>query len=169
MDIESINWEQWSYITTTIASVIAILGIPVGLVSMLIDQRNERLAEQWEIDDKLNEEYNQIIDQFIDKPELDKHEKTLDNEEYARQQYRIYEKIIALYERAFMRLYDRKEKEIKAMWHIWEDYIGEWLQQPNFKNQLEKLLKGEDPEFAEYMRAQLKKLEKADAVVTYEI
>ena len=138
-------WELLSYIAT-------VIGIPVAVIIYWLDQRRGRVAQQWEIDDQLNKEYNDIIDQFIEHPELDKHDKALEEEDKKNQQYRIYEKLIALFERAYILLADERNPELIRMWHSWEDYISEWLSKPNFKNALDRLLEGEDKDFGAYIR-----------------
>jgi hypothetical protein len=43
--------------------------------------------------------------------------------------------------------------EQKRRWNSWEDFMREWIRRDEFYLRLPTLLKGEDPEFAEYLRA----------------
>lgn len=142
-------WELLSYIAT-------VVGIPVAVVIYWLDQKKGRLAEQWEIDDQLNAEYNDIIDRLIDSPELDCHDQPFTDEALAKRQYHVYEKLIGVFERAYIRLADERDPALKRMWNSWQDYISEWLARPNFRNALDDLLKGEDKSFIRYMRARVK-------------
>jgi hypothetical protein len=37
-------------------------------------------------------------------------------------------------------------------WNSWDDYMREWCRREDFHNALPLLLRGEDPEFQEYIR-----------------
>lgn len=134
---------------------VTVLGVPAAIYLFFNDNAKDRIAEQQDIDGKLKEEYNDILDNLIEHPELDHHDEPLTGDQ-ARQQERIYQKLISCFETSFIRLYDRKEKDLKRMWNSWQDVIDEWLQQPNFAKKLPELLVGEDENFAEYIRDRLK-------------
>jgi hypothetical protein len=148
MDLEWLEWwEMLSYVVT-------VLGLPAAIFLYFRDNERERLAEQQEIDGQLKEEYNDILDNLIEHPELDHHDAPLKGEQ-ALQQARIYQKLIGCFETSFIRLYDRPERELQRMWYSWQDIIDEWLRQPNFAQELPKLLVGEDENFAIYMKQRL--------------
>lgn len=140
-------WEMLSYVVT-------VLGLPAAIFLYFKDNTKERLAEQQEIDGQLKEEYNDILDNLIEYPELDRHDKPLSGDQ-ALQQARIYQKLIGCFETSFIRLYDRPERELQRMWYSWQDIIDEWLRQPNFAQALPQLLVGEDENFAIYMGQRL--------------
>ena len=140
-------WEMLSYVVT-------VLGLPAAIFLYFKDNTKERLAEQQEIDGQLKEEYNDILDNLIEHPELDRHDKPLSGDQ-ALQQARIYQKLIGCFETSFIRLYDRPERELQRMWYSWQDIIDEWLRQPNFAQALPQLLVGEDENFAIYMEQRL--------------
>ena len=140
-------WEMLSYVVT-------VLGLPAAIFLYFKDNSKERLAEQQEIDGQLKEEYNDILDNLIEHPELDRHDKPLSGDQ-ALQQARIYQKLIGCFETSFIRLYDRPERELQRMWYSWQDIIDEWLRQPNFAQALPQLLVGEDENFAIYMEQRL--------------
>ncbi len=140
-------WEMLSYVVT-------VLGLPAAIFLYFKDNTKERLAEQQEIDGQLKQEYNDILDNLIEHPELDCHDKPLSGDQ-ALQQARIYQKLIGCFETSFIRLYDRPERELQRMWYSWQDIIDEWLRQPNFAQALPQLLVGEDENFAIYMEQRL--------------
>jgi hypothetical protein len=37
-------------------------------------------------------------------------------------------------------------------WNSWDDYMREWCRREDFHNALPHLLRGEDPEFQDYIR-----------------
>jgi hypothetical protein len=43
-------------------------------------------------------------------------------------------------------------KQTARLWGSWEDYMREWCRRPDFRNELESLLKGEDPDFVNHIR-----------------
>ncbi|HEU0202143.1 MAG TPA: hypothetical protein VFR86_17135, partial [Burkholderiaceae bacterium] len=40
----------------------------------------------------------------------------------------------------------------QRQWNVWEDFMREWVRRDDLYSRLEDLLRGEDPEFAAYMR-----------------
>ncbi|MCL4678561.1 MAG: hypothetical protein KJ017_08220 [Alphaproteobacteria bacterium] len=142
--------KSWTEILEVMSYVVQIVGLPGAIYLFLMEQAKERLAEQQEIDGQLKEQYNHILDNLIEHPELDHHEAPLTGDQ-AKQQQRIYQELISCFETAFIRLYGRKNASLGRMWNSWQDGIDEWLREPNFSTSLPKLLVGEDEHFAEYM------------------
>jgi hypothetical protein len=61
--------------------------------------------------------------------------------------------LISLLERAYITAYsDDMNEAQRRRWNSWEDFMREWLRRDAFYDRLPQLLKGEDPEFAAYMR-----------------
>lgn len=145
---------SWIETLEMLSYAVTILGVPVAIFIFFDTNAKERLAEQQEIDGQLKEEYNDILDNLIEHPDLDYHDEELSGHQ-ARQQIRIYEKLIGCFETSFIRLYDRKDKSFRRMWLSWQDLIDEWLNEPNFAHNLPHLLIGEDEAFADYMLQRL--------------
>ena len=143
---------EWSEF---LSYVVTVVGLPMAIWLFLFEQKKERLAEREEIDGDLVEEYADIIDKFIEHPELDQHEKPLADPVQAKQQLRIYEMIVSFFERAFIQLYGKKNPTYQRMWHSWEDYIDSWLEMPNFRTALPRLMVGEDPAFVAYIQSKV--------------
>lgn len=144
-----LNWAEFLSYTVTI------FGLPLAIGLFLYEQKKERLAEQQEIDGDLVEEYADIIDKFIEHPELDQHDSPLGDPVQAKQQLRIYEMIVSFFERAFIQLYGKRDKTYRRMWYSWEDYIDSWLEMPNFRAALPRLMIGEDPRFVAYIQSKV--------------
>ena len=151
-------WEGLSYIVT-------VLGLPAAIFLYLKDSERQRLTEHQEIDGKLKEEYNDILDNLIEHPELDKHDGSLSGDQ-AKQQEHIYQKLIGCFETSFIRLYGRKEVELQRMWYSWQDVIDEWLHEQNFSNMLASLLVGEDEKFSKFIRGRVMVLAESERVDT---
>ena len=65
----------------------------------------------------------------------------------------IFAMLIALFERAYLLLYDTnlRGNELRR-WHSWEDFMQEWCAREDFSNSLPNHIRGEDPEFADYIK-----------------
>lgn len=156
--------ENLTQFFTNAANVATSLGIPAAILAVFIhfnqrakeheEEKAQRLATQQEIDGDLKENYYDILKILINKPYLDQHDAQLKNPTQQRQQRRVYELVVSLFETAHMRLAD--EKDYVEMWNSWEDYIDEWLRLPNFRAELPRLLVGENGDFVKYMQNKTK-------------
>lgn len=144
-DYTLLEWmEFFSYVAT-------IVGIPLATFIFVIQEKKERQNEQEEIYDKLMGHYTDIQNKLFEHPELDIHDKPLENPEDSRRQYILYEMVISLFERSFILLEYEKDPEYQRMWNSWVDYIRQWLKYNNFRAALPQLMEGEDAEFVSYM------------------
>jgi hypothetical protein len=65
----------------------------------------------------------------------------------------IFDMLISLFERAYLVAYKPKMGETEARrWNSWDDYMREWCRRKDFHASLPQLLRGEDPEFRDYIR-----------------
>ena len=65
----------------------------------------------------------------------------------------IFEMLISLFERAYLTAYDdRMTDKQQRRWHSWDDFMREWVRRDDFRVLLPRLLQGEDPDFAIYIR-----------------
>lgn len=65
----------------------------------------------------------------------------------------LFEILVSLFERAYILVYEeRMDKEELRLWASWEDYMREWCRRRDFREALPALLRGEDPDFAAYIR-----------------
>ena len=146
MSIET--WELMGYVVT-------VIGLPLAIVVFLFEQRKERENEEEEVYQLLSDSYQDFLKVALENPDLrlfsDKAAPALNDEQKERQLI-IYAMLVALFERAFLLLYDEAMSSKQARrWNSWEDYILEWCRKPHFRSCLPQLLRGEDPGFVRYL------------------
>lgn len=136
--------ELLSYVAT-------VVGIPLALMTFIYQEKKERQNEQEEIYDKLMGHYTEIQEKLFEHPELDVHDRPLDNSEDARRQYILYQMVVSLFERSYILLASERDPAYQRMWNSWEDYIRDWIKHANFRESLPRLMEGEDKDFVMYM------------------
>ena len=143
------TWELLSYVVT-------VIGLPLAIAVFIFEQRKERDNEEEEVYQLLSDNYQEFLKITLENPDL----RLFSNEETpalsAEQRERmfiIFSMLISLFERAYLLLYenDMAEKQLRR-WRSWEDYMGEWCNRADFRSALPVLLRGEDPEFADYIQ-----------------
>jgi len=142
-------WEVASYVVT-------VIGLPLAIVIFFFEQRRERRNEEDEVYQLLSNSYNDFLRVVIDNPDLRLRSQAATPDLTAEQQERmlgIFDMLISLLERAYLTAYDADMNEAqRRRWNSWEDFMREWVQRDDFYYRLPVLLKGEDPEFAAYLR-----------------
>ncbi len=157
-DVMSLEtWELLSYVVT-------VIGLPLAIFVFMFDQRKERENEEEEVYQLLSDNYQDFLKVALDNADLglfsDEETPSLNVDQKERQLI-IFVMLISLFERAFLLLYEESMSDKQARrWHSWEDYMLEWCRRADFRTQLPKLLRGEDPGFVRYME-QLLATEKA--------
>lgn len=147
MNLET--WELLSYIVT-------VFGLPLAIFSFLLEQRKERENEDEEVYQQLSDAYIDFLKLVIANPDLNLRSQAptpdLTDEQRERMQG-MFEILISLFERAYLLAYedDMSNKQLRR-WRSWEDYMREWCRREDFLGQLPRLLQGEDPDFADYIR-----------------
>jgi hypothetical protein len=143
-------WELLSYVVT-------VVGLPMAILVFALEQRKERLNEQDEIYESISEKYQEFLRVVLDHTDLHLFSMSKTPELTAEQTERmmvIFSMLIALFERAYVLLYEDGLKGAKLRrWNSWEDYMHEWCAREDFRDELDTLLLGEDPEFGAYIRA----------------
>ena len=143
------GWEVASFIVTT-------LGLPFAILFFAWEQRKERDNEEEEQYQLLSDAYNDFLKIVLSNPDL--HLRTNDPllDPTAEQKERmlvIFDMLISLFERAYLVAYKPRMSDTeRRRWNSWDDYMREWCQREDFHNVLPLLLRGEDPEFQEYIR-----------------
>jgi hypothetical protein len=143
------TWELLSYIVT-------VLGLPVAIVVFYIEKRKERAAEEEEVYEALASKYHDFLRLALDNPDLRLMSKGRTGDLTVEQQERmqaIFGLLIALFERAYLLLYepDLSGKDARR-WQSWDDFMMEWCGREDFREAMPALLVGEDLEFAGYLR-----------------
>jgi hypothetical protein len=148
MNLEA--WELMSYVVT-------VVGLPLAIVVFILEQRKERLNEQDAVFESISEKYQEFLRVVLEHPDLHLFSMSKTPELTDDQNERmmvIFSMLIALFERAYVLMYEQGLKGDRLRrWRSWEDYMHEWCAREDFRDALEDLLAGEDPEFVDYIRA----------------
>ena len=143
-------WEVASYVVT-------VIGLPLAIAIFVYQQRRERQNEEDEVYQLLSDAYNDFLKVVIDNPDLRLRSQQATPDLNAEQQERmlvIFDMLISLLERAYLTAWSADMTPAqKRRWNSWEDFMREWIRRDDFYLRLPMLLKGEDPEFAAYVRA----------------
>lgn len=142
-------WEYASFVVTA-------LGLPVAILFFAWDQRNERDNEEEAAYQLLSDAYNDFLEVVLAHPDLHlrTNEPLLDPSiEQTERMLVIFDMLISLFERAYLVAYKPRMGETEARrWNSWDDYMREWCYRDDFYSALPRLLRGEDPEFQQYIR-----------------
>lgn len=142
-------WEVASFVVT-------VFGLPFAIFLFLYEQRKERDAEDEEAYQLLQNAYNDFLKIVLDNPDLQLRSTTMSpnlSDEQRERMLIIYEMLIALFERAYIVSYDEDLSGVALRrWNSWDDYMREWCRREDFYYLLPQLLRGEDPDFANYIR-----------------
>lgn len=146
------NPEFWE----TASFVVTVFGLPFAIFLFLYEQRKERDAEDEEAYQLLQDAYNDFLKIVLDNPDLQLRSTTMQPDMTAEQRERmliIFEMLVALFERAYIVSYEPDLKGVALRrWNSWDDYMREWCRREDFFFLLPQLLRGEDPDFAAYIR-----------------
>jgi len=147
-DLET--WEMLSYVVT-------VIGLPVAITVFIYEQRKGRESEEDEVYQSLSDNYQEFLRIALANPDLHlfAEGKAIElNREQRERIAIIFEMLISLFERAYLLLYEKRMTEMQGRrWSSWEDYMRDWCRRPDFRAALPALLRGEDPEFAEYLES----------------
>ncbi len=142
-------WEIASYGVT-------VVGLPLAIATFLVEQRKERRNEEEEIWQRLTDAYLDFLETVLANPDL--HLRTARTTpgltpEQEERKLVIFDMLITLFERAYLVAWEPDMPPDKARrWNSWEDWMREWCRREDFVNCLPQLLRGEDPDFAAYIR-----------------
>lgn len=142
-------WEVASFIVTT-------LGLPVAILFFAWEQRKERDNEEEEAYQLLSNAYNDFLKVVLANPDLHlrTNEPLLDpSPEQRERMLVIFDMLVSLFERAYLVAFKPRMGETEARrWNSWDDFMREWCRRKDFHSTLPALLRGEDPEFRDYIR-----------------
>ena len=142
-------WEIASYVVTA-------LGLPVAILFFAWEQRKERDNEEEAQYQLLSDAYNDFLKVVLDHPDLQLRTNEPLESPTAEQRERmlvIFDMLMSLFERAYLVAYkDDMSDEDRRRWNSWDDYMREWCRREDFRNVLPLMLRGEDPEFQDYLR-----------------
>lgn len=158
MDDDALHfWEYASYLVT-------VLGFPLALFAIWREMRAERINEHKEIEQRedeiyveLSQQYTAFLEAVLNHPELDlmgeAPERPLLTAHQGQQKRIYFEMLIALFERAYILLYEPDlGGDAARRWQSWADYMDWWLKNPDFCAYALDNLAGEDPAFAAFVK-----------------
>jgi len=147
-DLEA--WELASYVVT-------VIGLPLAILLFLYEQRKERANEEDEVYQLLSNAYNDFLKVVIDNADLHLRSNAPTPDLTPEQRERmlaIFDMLISLLERAYLTAWSpAMTPEQARRWNSWEDFMRTWVRRDDFYNRMPELLRGEDPQFAEYLLA----------------
>lgn len=159
-------WEFLSYLVT-------VLGLPIAILAIWREMRAERTNEAKELEQRedeiyvqLSQQYSAILEAALAHPELDvlENSSAVLTPDQRRRQSIYYEMLLALFERAYILLYeDTPTGQGGRRWGSWADFFSYWLKRPDFALYVEKNLQGEDPAFVSFVKSELSALEAPNA------
>ncbi len=136
--------------------VVTVLGLPLAIGIFLWEQRKERENEEEEQYQLLSDAYIDFLKIVLANPDLQLRANEPLANPTAEQRERmlvIFDMLMSLFERAYLVAYKPDMSEVdRRRWNSWDDYMREWCRREDFRNTLPLLLRGEDPEFQEYLR-----------------
>ena len=143
------TWELLSYIVT-------VIGLPLAIVVFFFQQRKERQNEEDAVYESVSDNYQDFLRIVLEHPDLHLFSMSKTPELTDEQNERmmvIFSMLISLFERAYLLLYTPKmSSQQLRRWLSWEDYMREWCAREDFRDSLDSLLAGEDPDFCAYIQ-----------------
>jgi len=143
------TWELLSYVVT-------VIGLPLVVAVFIYEQRKERMNEEEAVYESVSDNYQEFLRVVLEHPDLHLFSKSKTpslTEEQSERMMIIFSMLVSLFERAYMLLYEEHGHSAKQRrWSSWEDYMLEWCAREDFRDALDDLLVGEDPDFSIYIR-----------------
>jgi hypothetical protein len=135
--------------------VVTVFGLPFAIWQYLKQQRAERENEEEEAYLHLADAYNHFLEVVLANADLQLRSNTpLPNPtpEQNERMLVIFDMLVSLFERAYLVAHKPQMSATEQRrWNSWDDYMHEWCQRADFLNALPFLLRGEDPEFRDYI------------------
>jgi len=136
--------------------VVTIVGLPLAILTFVMEQRKERRNEEEEIFQRLSDEYREFLKLVLENSDLhllrrEGSPRALTPEQEERR-LAIFGILISLFERAYLLVYEENmDKQTRRLWRSWEDYMREWVRRADFRDALPQLLEGEDEDFTHHL------------------
>ncbi len=136
--------------------VVTVVALPFAVWVFLVEQRKERENEEEEAYQHLSDAYNDFLRIVLDNADLQLRTNTALPDPTPEQNERmlvIFDMLMSLFERAHLVAYkEGMSPTEQRRWNSWDDYMREWCRRDDFFNALPLLLRGEDPQFQNYIK-----------------
>ena len=134
---------------------VTVVGLPFAIWVFVRQQRAERENEEEEAYLHLADAYNDFLKVVLANSDLQLRIATAlpsPTQEQKERMLVIFDMLISLFERAYLVAHKPQMTDTEQRrWNSWDDYMREWCRREDFFNALPFLLRGEDPEFREYI------------------
>ena len=156
--------EDWLRTLEFASYAVTVVGLPLAIAVLVREARKERAAEDEELEQRREEIYQELSDEYVQflklllqYPELrllHPQPSEMFTPEQREQRFLIFGILVSLLERAYILLYEPDlDDEGRRRWQSWDDYAREWCRRADFREALAKHIEGEDPAFREYILA----------------
>ena len=143
------TWELLSYVVT-------VIGLPLAIIVFIYEQRKDRQSDEEEVFQGLSDEYSNFLKLVLEHADLHLFRQGPGmaplNDEQLERKYLIFGLLVALFERAYLLVYEpHMTRQNARMWQTWDDYMREWCRREDFRAMMVPHLDGEDPDFKAYI------------------
>jgi cell division protein FtsL len=143
------TWELLSYIVT-------VIGLPMAIIVFIYEQRKDRQNDEEEVFQRLSDEYSDFLKLVLEHADLHLFRQHAElpplNDDQLERKYLIFGLLVALFERAYLLVYEpHMNRQTARLWQTWDDYMREWCRRDDFRTMMIPHLDGEDPEFKSYI------------------
>lgn len=143
------TWELLSYVVT-------VIGLPMAIIVFIYEQRKDRQNDEEEVFQRLSDEYSDFLKLVLEHADLHLFRQNSEvsplTEDQLERKYLIFGLLVALFERAYLLVYEpHMTRQTARLWQTWDDYMREWCRRDDFRTMMIPHLDGEDPEFKSYI------------------
>ncbi len=146
---------DWLQFFELLSYVVTVFGLPLAIYIFVAERRKEQLNDEEEIYLLLTDAYSDFLKLVIANPDLRllSQSATPDlNEEQQERMLALLEILTSVFERAYLLEYEEQMSvHQRRRWLSWEDDMREWCRREDFRQQLPRLLQGEDADFCAYL------------------
>ena len=138
------------------SQLVTAIGLPFAVWVFIAQQRREREHEEEEAYQSLSDAYNHFLAVVLANADLQLRSASVLTDATLEQRERmriIFDMLISLFERAYLVAWKPKMTQAEQRrWNSWDDYMREWCRREDFYNLLPQMLRGEDPQFQDYIQ-----------------
>ena len=133
-----------------------VIGFPLAIGVFIFEKRKERQAEADALNQRLSDAYTNFLSLVLDNADLKLFQSQGDQDvqtaEQKERKYVLFAMLVSVFEQAYITLYEREMgRHATRRWLSWEDDMREWCRRPDFREELPKLLEGEDDDFSAHI------------------